>query len=238
MPISLTAIEQRAFEGCTSLEIKNLSLPNLEKLESRAFDGVKITKISNLGKITAINPSNQNCANLGDRSILKEIILPNTIKTIGDYTFSNYSALETITIESGASGISVGRYAFSRLSSLVNFNVDLAAFVSLGYEAFRDITIWDEVTFPNVTTISSRAFIGSSISKIKLPSVETMARDNDYEGIFSYCPNLVLVDIGENCSSIGSNSFGRFVGTSGNNVTVVVRATTPPSLAGALINTS
>lgn len=238
MPISLTAIELRAFEDCTSLEIEDLSLPNLETLESRAFNGVKITKISNLGKITAINLNNQDCANLGDRSVLKEITLPNTIKTIGNYTFKGYTALKTITIESGASGISVGSSAFSRLSSLVSFNIDPAAFVSLGYEAFRDATIWNEVTFSNVTTISSRAFIGSSISKIKLPSVETMPGDSNYEGIFSYCKNLILVDIGANCTSIGYSSFGRQVGTSGNNITVVIRATTPPSLSGPLINTS
>ena len=83
-----------------------------------------------------------------------------------------------------------------------------------------------------------QVFRGSTISKIKLPSIETMAGDSNYDGIFSYCKNLILVDIGANCTSIGSNSLGRFVGTSGNNVTVVVRATTPPSLAGALINTS
>ena len=141
MPISLTAIELRAFEGCTSLEIANLSLPNLETLESIAFSGVKITKISNLGKITAINPSNKDTANIGDRSVLKEITLPNTIKTIGNYTFKGYKVLETITIESGASGISVGSFAFNGLSSLVNFNVDLGAFVSLGHEAFNRINV-------------------------------------------------------------------------------------------------
>lgn len=237
LPISLTTIEMHAFNGCTSLEIKNLSLPNLEKLESRAFDGVKITKISNLGKITSINPSNSNNANIGDKSILKEITLPNTIKTIGDYTFYNYTALETITIESGASGISVGSNAFGKLSSLVNFNVDLAAFVSLGFEAFKDAIIWDEVTFPNVTTISSRAFMGSSVSKIKLPSIETMPSASNYDGIFSYCPNLVLVDIGANCTSIGWQSLGRFIGTNRNNITIIVRATTPPSLGGPLMGT-
>ena len=65
-----------------------------------------------------------------------------------------------------------------------------------------------------------------------------MVRDSNYEGIFSYCKNLILVDIGANCTSIGYNSFGRIIGTSGNNITVVVRATTPPSLGGPLINTS
>ena len=78
--------------------------------------------------------------------------------------------------------------------------------------------------------------MGTSITAITLPSVKTMAATSNYEGIFSGCHNLTLVDIGENCTSIGSDSFGRLVGTKGNNITVIVRATTPPSLGGPLIN--
>ena len=133
-PASLTTINGTAFSGCTSLEIEDLSLPNLEVLGNNAFNGVKISKVSNLGKITTINP------NIGDKSVLREITLPNTIKTIGNQTFHNCSALETITIESGASGISVGNLAFCNLPSSVNFNVDLGAFVSLGKAAFRGIS--------------------------------------------------------------------------------------------------
>ena len=169
---------------------------------------------------------------------MKEITLPNTIKTIGNSAFRDYTALETITIESGASGISVGNSAFGGLSSLVNFNVDLGAFVSLGNNAFSGIKVWNEVTFSNVIIIDSQAFRGTSISKIKLPSVETMAEMKNNDGIFSYCSNLMLVDIGENCTSIGNSSFGRQIGTRGDSITVVVRATTPPSLGGPLISTS
>lgn len=134
LPTSLTTIDNNAFNGCASLEIKDLSLPNLEVLGNNAFNTVKISKVSNLGKITTINP------NIGDKSVLREITLPNTIKTIGNQTFQGCSALETITIESGASGISVGNLAFYNLPSSVNFNVDLGAFVSLGKAAFRGIS--------------------------------------------------------------------------------------------------
>ena len=230
LPSSITSIGSKAFSSCASLEIKDLSLPNLEVLGTNAFNTVKISKVSNLGKITTINP------NIGDKSVLREITLPNTIKTIGDQTFYGCSALETITIESGASGISVGNLAFCNLPSSINFNVDLSAFVSLGHGAFQGISIWRDVTFANVTTIKARAFSGASITAITLPSVETMAEASNYEGIFSYCSNLTLVDIGENCTSIGDCSFGRFVGARGNNITVIVRATTPPSLGGYLIN--
>ena len=238
LPQSLITIGKNAFSNCTSLEIGDLSLPNLEILGSGAFNGVKISKISNLGKITAVNPENSSSANLGDKSVLREITLPNTIKTIGNGTFSGYTALETITIESGASGINVGAGTFSGLPSSTTFNVDPDAFVSLVSNAFNGTSIWNEVTFTNVTRLDHQVFRGSTISKIKLPSVETMAAITNYDGIFSYCPNLILVDIGENCTSIGADSFGRYIGTQGNNITVVVRATTPPSLAGTLINTT
>lgn len=228
IPSGVIEIGSYAFYNCTSLEIADLSLPNLESLGSNAFNGVKISKVSNLGKITTINP------NIGDKSVLREITLPNTIKTIENQTFYGYSALETITIEEGASGISVGSGAFQGLSSLVNFNVDFSAFVSIGAGAFSGISLLNEVIFPNVTTIYHQAFRESSISKIKLPSIETMAEAKNYDGIFSYCPNLVLVDIGANCTSIGWQSFGRGIGTSGKNLTVIVRSTTPPSLGGPL----
>lgn len=238
LPISLTTIEERAFDGCTSLEIADLSLPNLESLSSRSFGGVKITKISNLGKITAINPSNQDYANIGDKSVLKEVTLPNSIKTIGDRTFRGYSVLETITIESGASGVRVGSYAFNGLKALTNFNVDPACFVSLGFGSFDGFKLFSEITFQNVTTVGAQAFRGTGISKIKLPSVETMEASSNYDGIFSYCKNLVLVDLGENCSSIGNESFGRGVGTSGNNITIICRASTPPTLGGTIFGST
>ena len=57
-PTSLVTIGKNAFYNCTSLAIEDLSLPNLETLGSGAFNRVKISKISNLGKITAINPEN------------------------------------------------------------------------------------------------------------------------------------------------------------------------------------
>ena len=108
----VTTIYDRVFYNCTSLEIADLSLPNLETLASYAFVGVKITKISNLGKITAINPSNANAENLGDKSVLKEVTLPNTIKTIGNYTLFNYTALDTFICQA-TTPPTLGSYVFN-----------------------------------------------------------------------------------------------------------------------------
>ena len=115
-------------------------------------------------------------------------------------------------------------------------SLELPQCTSIGKNAFQGCPLLSEITFQNVTTVGSRAFAGSTISKIKLPSVETMSAVSNYDGIFSYCANLVLVDLGENCTSIGNESFGRWVGTAGKNITIICRAVTPPSLGGAIIN--
>ena len=72
---------------------------------------------------------------------------------------------------------------------------------------------------------------------MKFPSLVSSEAASNYEGIFSYCTNLVLVDIGDKCTTIKSNSFGRFVGTYGNDITFIIRAITPPELADRLIST-
>ena len=72
---------------------------------------------------------------------------------------------------------------------------------------------------------------------MKFPSLVSSEASSNFEGIFSYCTNLVLVDIGDKCTTIKSNSFGRFVGTNGNDITFIIRAITPPELADRLIST-
>ena len=138
LPSSITYIGDSAFSGCTSLEIADLSLPNLETLESYAFVGVKITKISNLGKITAINPSNANAENLGDKSVLKEVILPDTIKTIGSYAFFNYKALETFICRATTPPTLANAYAFTNSNNCPIYVPDASV------DAYKAATNWSQ----------------------------------------------------------------------------------------------
>lgn len=115
-------------------------------------------------------------------------------------------------------------------------SLDLPLCTSIGASAFNGCPLLSEITFQNVTTVGAQAFRSTGISKIKLPSVETMAAVSNYDGIFSNCANLVLIDLGENCSSIGNESFGRWVGTAGKNITLICRASIPPTLGGPIIN--
>ena len=156
-------------------------------------------------------------------------------RTIGNYAFYRCSSMTLTSLELPQC-TSIGNYAFYGCSSMALTSLELPLCTSIGNSAFNGCPLLGEIAFQNVTTVGTQAFRGSTIAKIKLPSVETMAASSNYDGIFSYCTNLVLVDLGENCSSIGNESFGRCVGTSGNNITIICRASIPPSLGGTIIN--
>ena len=90
-PESITEIDQRAFYNCTSLAIEDLSLPNLETLGRDAFYGVSIKKISNLGKITAFPTASTSTQNFGKKDVLEEVVLPETLTSIPNGSFYQYT---------------------------------------------------------------------------------------------------------------------------------------------------
>ena len=130
---TLTNIGNSAFDGCTSLEIADLSLPNLETIGIGTFSGVKITKISNLGKLTSLPNlySNQNI--FGDKTTLISVNLPNTLTSIGNNVFNGYSSLTNINLL--ASLTTIGSFAFSNCTSIARI-IDLTNLETLGIDAF------------------------------------------------------------------------------------------------------
>jgi hypothetical protein len=118
LPSSITKVGDSSFYNCTSLAIDDLSLPNLESLSKSAFYGVKINKISNLGKITSIpQHTNDSCpGTFGDPNWLEELILPDTLVSIGSRGLMKYTALKYLNIPSSVT--SLGTNACHSCSSL------------------------------------------------------------------------------------------------------------------------
>ena len=106
----VTYIGESTFNGCSSLEIENLAIPNLKTLNNFAFVGVKIKKISDLGSIKTLYSGGANNPSYGDRSVLEEIVFPATLTDIKDYALYKYSALTKI-ICYAAAPPSLGSYA-------------------------------------------------------------------------------------------------------------------------------
>lgn len=183
IPQSVTSIQWRAFYGCTSLEIDELSLPNLTTLGQDAFYGVKIKKISDLGKLTALPSATASTQNFGDKSVLEEVVLPETLTSIGANSLRDYPNLT-----------SIGSGVLNNVSSI-------------GANSFYNIpNVKQSVTFNSLTTIASSsssssnryAFNNCGFTEFHAPLLD-LSNVNLYtsgHGIFMNCPNLKVIEIG------------------------------------------
>lgn len=174
LPPSLTTIGNNAFNGCTSLEIADLSLPNLETLGVGAFSGVKITKISNLGKITSLQNISRDSTIFGDKTTLVSVNLPSTLTSIGNYVFDEYSALESINLPLSLTNI--GNYTFNGCSALTTINLP-ASLTTIGSFAFSNCTsIVRFIDLPNLETLGQDAFSISDSKTGSLAGIENLGK--------------------------------------------------------------
>ena len=202
LPITLKSVPGGTFYNCTSLVIEDLSLPNLESLGQNAFYGVSIKKISNLGKITALPGASATTQNFGKKDVLEEVVLPDTLTTIIEYSFADYKALTKCNIPDSVTEI-LG-HAFSGCSALY----------------------YDNLVLNNVTLIKGYAFSGVLIDKIVLPKIQTFSQSN-FRGAFPGRTTPMLIDIGEDCTDLGNYLFSY---SSEIGITMICRAGTPPTI--------
>lgn len=202
-PNALKEIKGQAFYNCTSLAIEDLSLPNLEVLGVNALYGVKIKKISNLGKITALPTATTASQNFGDKSVLEEVVLPDAITSVLDNSFYGYKNLIKCNIPSSVT--TIGSSAFRGCNNLY----------------------YENLVLNNVTSIAGYAFDGVLIDKIVLPNIQTFSSTN-YRGAFPNRTIPMTIDIGENCTDLDKYmfSYSPKVG-----ITMICRADTPPTIS-------
>jgi len=151
------------------------------------------------------------------------IIIPNSVTSIGEQAFNNCTGLTDITISAGVTSIvsyafygctgltgnitipagvmSIGQGAFSNCTGLtsVTFAAD-SQLQTIGDYAFRDCTSLTSVTIPNsVTSIGEAAFCDcTSLTRITIPSSVTYIGDN----AFRNCTSLTSVTIQSGVTSI------------------------------------
>jgi hypothetical protein len=96
----ITAVGRRAFEGCSSLYIEKLSIPNLTSLgDAYVFQKVKIKHIVNLGSITSTANGNYGNFVHCDVATLRSVIFPATLTTINADVLRDCKALEAVIIK-------------------------------------------------------------------------------------------------------------------------------------------
>ena len=165
IPNSVTSIESWAFSGCSGLT--SITIPNsVISIGSSAFSGCSGLKFVNVSDISAwcaikfddnmSNPLYQANNLYLNGTLVTNLVIPNSVTSIGDYAFYGCTGLTSVTIPNSV--ISIGSSAFrscTRLTSVIIGN----SVTSIGNNAFYECSSLTSVTIPNsVTSIGYDAF--------------------------------------------------------------------------------
>ena len=133
---------------------------------------------------------------------IKSIILPRSLKSIGDGAFLVCSSLQSITLPESVTSIGVD--AFRACSSLQSITLSESV-TRIGDYAFAYCSSLQSITLPeSVTSIGGNAFRGcSSLQSITLSESVTSIGD----GAFAYCSSLQSIALPESVTSIGGSAF-------------------------------
>ena len=235
IPNCVTSIGEYAFSDCDGLT--SITIPDrVTSIGERAFEGCSgLTSVTIHSSITNLNGVFFNCNAIeklelncptieswfsGQQSI-KEVVIGNSVTSIGENAFWNCSGLTSVTI--GNSITSIGRNAFSGCSELTSITIPNSV-TNIGDWAFTDCLELTNITIPNsVTSIGEYAFSGSGLTSVTIGnSVTTIGngaffRCDDIEKLELNCPTIESwfssrqsikeVVIGNSVTSIGENAF-------------------------------
>lgn len=171
IPDSVTSIEKYAFGNCNSLA--SITIPDsVTSIGSSAFSGNCFKTAGPLGGgydyefgWTETIPAHafSNCNNLTN------IVIPESITSIGSYAFSICSSLTSITIPDGVT--SIDSYTFVSCKNLTNITIPDSV-TSIGECAFMDCYALTSIFIPSATTFGSTAFSGCSKSNFVIYVIE------------------------------------------------------------------
>ena len=160
-----------------------------------------------------------------DSSSIIEVIIPNSVTSIGNHAFCGCKSLTSITIPNSVTSIGVG--AFSGCKSLTSITIPNSV-TSIWYDAFHGCESLTSITIPNsVTSIGPNVFDGCrSLTTITIPnSVKSIGDSAFYDcdaltsitipnsvtsigvGAFSGCESLTSITIPNSVTSIGRGAF-------------------------------
>ena len=136
-------------------------------IESKGVDvgNAKTSEYAN--KISQIKTGQEIFFSTDGRCYISELVLPNSVKSIGDNAFLGCSSLTSIAIPNSVT--SIGHSAFRGCSSLTSVAIPNSV-TSIGNQAFAYCTSLTSITIPNsVTSISYTVFqMSSNLSDIRL----------------------------------------------------------------------
>ena len=190
IPNSVTSIEEKAFGDCyglTSVTIGN----SVTSIEEMAFGGcycltsVHITDLEAWCKIIFSsyysNPLSYAHHLYMNGSEITNLVIPNSVTSIGNLAFYGCSGLTSITIPNSVT--SIGYCAFTNCTGLTSVTIPNSV-TSIGNEAFMNCTGLTSVTIGNsVTSIGDYAFYEcTGLISVTIPSSVTSIGERAFDG--------------------------------------------------------
>ena len=209
IPNSVTSIGKSAFYGCSGLT--SVTIPNsVTSIGNAAFSGCSGLTSITLNANDIVSKTYSSSSNLGTifGSQVKEYVLGDDVKGIGNYAFSGCGGLTSVTIPNSVT--SIGDYAFSNCGGLTSVTIPNSV-TSIGQSAFSGCGGLTSVTL-NANDIVSKTYSSSSnLGTIFGSQVKEYVLGDDVKGIGNYafykCSGLTSVTIPNSVTSIGNAAF-------------------------------
>lgn len=209
IPNSVTSIGNYAFLYCYGLT--TITLPNsVTDIGEGAFDGcdyltsVYISDIETWCRIQFGSLTSNPVLYAGHLYVngeeINELVIPNSVTCINNYTFANQKALTSVIIPNSVT--SIGECAFYICEKLTSVTMGNSV-ASIGEEAFYCCEI-ESIDIPSsMTTIGRGAFKRCGLTSVNIPNSVTTIEDE----AFGSCYNLSCIDIPNSVTTIGQKAF-------------------------------
>ena len=199
LPLGVTSIGASAFSGCSSME--EITIPaSVASVGEEAFKGCTGKAYINCNMPGTDYWSNPPVS--FSSAGFAEVVIGDSVTTIGIYAFSFCDSLTGITIPDSVT--TIGERTFASCYSLTSITIPDSV-TTIGVGAFGVCKSLTSVTIgDSVTTIGEWAFYScSSLTSVTIgDSVTTIGQE-----AFAYCDSLTSVTIPDSVTTIGSYAF-------------------------------